>query len=143
MNKYAIKSFEMGSKIEKSYAYYDLQFKHLPNLFSIYEKRETFFKSLINGDNFLYNITAIKITFYLRYNYSSEYINWEEFHFHKKNLASDVVEYIYDFGVPKSYLLCRYAIYYVDPINRIYEYFTLEKTKNDKIDTYIICGKKK
>ena len=111
MNEYAIKSFEMGSKIEKSYAYYtyyDLQFKHLPNLFSIYEKRETFFKSLNNGDNFLYNITAIKITFYLRYNYSSEYINWEEFHFYKKNLASDVVEYIYDFGVPKSYFHCRY-----------------------------------
>ena len=58
-------------------------------------------------------------------------------------MASDVVEYIYDFGVPKSYFHCRYAIYYVDPINRIYEYFTLEKTKNDKIDTYIICGKKK
>ena len=57
-------------------------------------------------------------------------------------MASDVVEYIYDFGVPKSYFHCRYAIYYVDPINRIYEYFTLEKTKNDKIDTYIICGKK-
>ena len=146
INEYAIKSFEMGSKIEKSYAYYayyDLQFKHLPNLFSIYEKRENFFKSLNNGDNFLYNITAIKITFYLSYNYSSEYINWEEFHFYKKNLASDVVEYIYDFGVPKSYFHCRYAIYYVDPINRIYEYFTLEKTKNDKIDTYIICGKKK
>ena len=42
MNKYAIKSFEMGSKIEKSYAYYDLQFKHLPNYFQYMKKEKNF-----------------------------------------------------------------------------------------------------
>jgi hypothetical protein len=51
-------------------------------------------------------------------------------------LSSDVVEYIYDFGKPEFPLNCRYAIYYIDHINNIYEYFNLEKTK---IGKYLIC----
>ena len=137
MKENSLKSLEINN--EKFYAYYDLEFKHLPTLFSIYEKRIYFFKSLPDGDDFLYNITNIQNSFDL--NYNSEYINWEEFHFYKKNLGLDVVEYIYDFGKVEYNLNCRYAIYYIDHKNNIYRYFTLEKTKiDDNNYTYLICG---
>jgi hypothetical protein len=139
MKEEALKSLELINHDEKFYAYYDLEFKHLPTLFSIYEKRLDFFKSLPDGDNFLYNISKIKNSFNLSYN--SKYINWEEFHFYKKNLALDVVEYIYDFGKVVYNLNCRYAIYYIDHKNNIYRYFTLEKAKKDDNNyLYLICG---
>ena len=135
--KDGVESLEVTNYDIKFYAYYDLEFRHLPVLFSVYEKRLDFFKSNVNGDKFLYNITTIQESFNLSYKYYWEYINWEDFHFYKKNLSSDVVEYIYDFGKPEFPLNCRYAIYYIDHINNIYEYFTLEKTK---IGKYLICG---
>ena len=138
MKEEGLKSFLSINHDKKFYAYYDLEFKHLPTLFSIYEKRLDFFKSLPDGDNFLYNITSIQNSFDLSYN--SEYINWEEFHFYKKNLALDVVEYIYDFGKVEYNLNCKYAIYYIDHKNNIYQYFTLEKAKiDDNNYTYLIC----
>jgi len=73
MKEEALKSFAFNNHDEKFYAYYDLEFKHLPKLFSIYEKRLDFFISLPKGDNFLYNITTIQNSFNLSYN--SEYIN--------------------------------------------------------------------
>ena len=139
MKENELKSLKLKNYDKKFNAYYDLEFKHLPTLFSIYEKRIDFFKSLPDGDNFLYNITNIQNSFDLSYN--SEYINWEEFHFHKKNLGLDVVEYIYDFGKVVYNLNCRYAIYYIDHKNNIYQYFTLEKTNiDDNNYTYLICG---
>ena len=52
-------------------------------------------------------------------------IDWNKIKIYKKQLPNNVIEFIYDFGEPKYENLCRFDIFYVDPINKNFEYFTL------------------
>ena len=56
-------------------------------------------------------------------------IDWSKIKIEKKELPNNVIEFIYDFGEPKDEPLCRFAIFYVDPNNELYEYYTLQKSK--------------
>ena len=116
--------------------YYDFEFKFLPTLFDIYEKqkKENPDKE-INEDN-LINIDNIKN----QVKYKS--IDWTKFKFEKKILANNAKEFIYDFGEPKNHPLCRFGIFYVDHLNGIFEFITLEKTIQYKYYPYLACGQK-
>ena len=113
---------------------YDLQFKLLPKLCDLYEDATKIFnnfddKRMINKE-FMENHTE------------GDYINWDDFVFTKKVLPNNAIEYIYDFGQPASYPLCRFAIFYVDKAKNIYEYITLEKTMIPRKYPYCVCGQK-
>ena len=77
--------------------------------------------------------------------YHLRHINWDELKFEKKELSNNVKEFIYCFGRPKDPPLCYYAIFYVDESNKIYKFFTLEKTNNfmgEGDDYPYVCGQK-
>ena len=117
---------------------YDLEFHFLPEIFEIYEKTK-----MNPGINFDED-KLIDIEF-IKKQYKSKYINWDEFKFEKKELSNNVKEFIYCFGKPNDYPLCYYAIFYVDESNKIYNYFTLEKTdifKGKGDDYSCVCGQK-
>ena len=69
-------------------------------------------------------------------------IDWSQFKFWKKILPNNTKEFIYDFGEPIGYPLCRFAIFYVDHLNGIYEYITLEKTLDYQRYPFVVCGQK-
>ena len=117
---------------------YNLEFRFLPEIFGIYEKTKT--NPGINIDE--EKLTDIE---FIRSYYKSNFINWNEFKFEKKELQNNVKEFIYNFGVPKDYTLCHFAIFYVDEANKIYKYFTLEKTVDfcGNGNNYpVVCGQK-
>ena len=113
---------------------YFLEFRFLPKLFELYEDAKKIF------DNF--DESKIINKDFMKKNIDNEHIYWDEFKFVKKELPNNVKEFIYDFGVPNSYPLCRYAIFYADDANNIHEFFTLEKTLMFNKYPYLICGQK-
>lgn len=112
---------------------YNLEFKFLPNLFALYEKCKK-----IPGVN-MDESKFIDIDF-IKSQHPTKYVNWDNFKFEKKELSNNVKELIYNFGEPKDSPLCYYGIFYIDEINNIYEYFTLEKSLMDS--SYVVCGQK-
>ena len=115
---------------------YDLEFRFLPEIFEIYEKTKK--NPGINFDE----EKLVDIEFF-KTQFKSRYINWDEFKFEKKELSDKVKEFIYCFGTPKDSPLCYYAIFYVDEANKIYKYFTLEKTASFMgEDAPYVCGQK-
>ena len=117
---------------------YHLEFTFLPEICDIYEKTKK--NPGINFDEEkLIDIQLIKTQI------KSKYINWDELKFEKKELSNNVKEFIYCFGRPKDPPLCYYAIFYVDESNKIYKFFTLEKTNNfmgEGDDYPYVCGQK-
>lgn len=127
----------LGNNSMEHHEYYEFEFKFLPKLFDIYEKqkRENPDKEL-NEDNLLVNVENIK-------NIAKfQCIDWTKFKFEKKILPNNAKEFIYDFGEPKNHPLCRFGIYYVDHLNGIFEYITLEKTTMYTHFPYYVCGQK-
>ena len=116
---------------------YKLEFSFLPKLCEIYEreKRKDPNKEM-EEDKLLIDLEKMKNTL------PCKRIDWSQFKFWKKILPNNVKEFIYDFGEPKEHPLCRFAIFYVDILNGIYEYITLEKTLYYKKFPYIVCGQK-
>ena len=112
---------------------YNFEFTFLPNLFSLYEQCKK--SPGINMDESKF----IDIEF-LKSQFPTKYINWDNFKFEKKELSNNVKEFIYNFGEPKGSPLCYYGIFYIDEANNIYEYFTLEKTF--MFSSYVVCGQK-
>lgn len=113
---------------------YQLQFRFLPKLFSLHEEDIKDKKNPVEDK--LIDIETIKTIPIF------SHIDWSKFKFEKKILANGAKEFIYDFGEPKSLTLCRFAIFYVDANNGIFEYITLEKTCEYKQFPYLICGQK-
>ena len=113
---------------------YFLEFRFLPKLFDLYKDAKNIFDNF-NEDK-LINIKFIQKKI------ENDNINWNKIKFEKKVLPNNAKEFIYDFGVPSSYPLCRFAIFYADDKNNIYEYITLEKTLLFKNYPYLICGQK-
>ena len=108
-------------KIQRN-EYYYYEFVYLPKLFEIYEiKIKNHSNEQFDENDFLLNKTkhAEELKF--------ENINWDKCNIYEKELNKDIKEYIYDFGQPIAHPLFRYAIFYVDTKNEIYEFFTLEK----------------
>ena len=120
--------------MSNSEALYDLQFKVIPKLCTLYEDAINIF------DNFNDNKVIDKE--FMKNNFEIGYIDWDDLIFQKKELPNNVIEYIYDFGEPPRFPLCRFAIFYVDKTKKIYEYFTLEKTLIVRKYPYLICGQK-
>ena len=116
---------------------YQLEFRFLPKLCEIYEreKRKDPNKEM-DEDNLLIGLENMKNTL------PCKRIDWSKFKFWKKVLPNNAKEFIYDFGEPKEHPLCRFAIFYVDILNGIYEYITLEKTNFYKNFPYMVCGQK-
>lgn len=116
---------------------YQLEFRFLPKLCEIYEreKRNNPEKEL-DEDKLLIDLEKMKNTI----PYKS--IDWSKFKFWKKILPNNAKEFIYDFGEPQNHPLCRFAIFYVDQLNGLYEYITLEKTINYKKYPFMVCGQK-
>ena len=113
---------------------YDFEFRNLPKLFGIYEND---IKNKNNPDeDKLLNIELLKKSS------NFELIDWTKFKFEKKILPNGAKEFIYDFSEPNSSPLCRYALFYVDANNNIFEYITLEKTIIYKKYPYVICSQK-
>ena len=116
---------------------YQFEFKFLPKLCEIYEreKRKDPDKEM-EEDKLLIDVENMKN------HIPSKYIDWSQFKFWKKILPNNAKEFIYDFGEPKEHPLCRFAIFYVDILNGIFEYVTLEKTLMYKNYPYVVCGQK-
>ena len=70
-------------------------------------------------------------------------IDWSKIKIEKKELANNIVEFIYDFGEPKNEPLCRFVIFYVDKKNHIYGYYSLQKSKEFKKYPYYVCKQEK
>ena len=113
---------------------YDLQFKFLPKLCDLYEDATQVFETF--DDNKMINKD------FMQDHTEGDYINWNSFKFTKKVVSDNVTEFIYDFGEPMSYPLCRFAIFYVDKSKNINELFTLEKMMLPQRFPYCICGQK-
>ena len=111
-----------------------LQKDIIPKLCTLYEDAIKIF------DNFK-DIKVIDKTFMKRYFEEGE-IEWDDFTFTKKVLPNNAIEYIYDFGEPPRFPLCRFAIFYVDVAQNIFKYITLEKTLFGNKCPYIVCGVK-
>ena len=116
---------------------YQLEFRFLPKLCEIYEreKRKDPNKEM-EEDKLLIDLEKMKNTL------PCQRIDWSQFKFWKKILPNNAKEFIYDFGEPKEHPLCRFAIFYVDILNGIYEYITLEKTIGYKKFPFMVCGQK-
>ena len=104
----------------------------IPKLCVLYEDAIKIF------DNFK-DTKVIDKDFMQRYFEEGE-IEWDNFTFTKKELPNKAIEYIYDFGVPPRFPLCRFAIFYVDVAQNIFRYITLEKTLFGGKCPYIVCG---
>ena len=116
---------------------YQLEFRFLPKLCEIFEREKTNNPDKeLNEDELLIDLEKMKN------NIPSQRIDWSQFKFWKKILPNNAKEFIYDFGEPKEFPLCRFAIFYVDQLNKIFEYITLEKTVNFKKFPFIVCGQK-
>ena len=115
-------------------ALYDLQFKIIPKICSLYEDAIDIF------ENFK-DTKVINKKFMQRY-FEKDELDWDDFIFTKRELPTGVIEYIYDFGEPPRIPLCRFAIFYVDKAQKIFEYITLEKTFMFSKYPYLICGQK-
>ena len=102
---------------------YDLEFKFLPEICELYERTKKSPGISMDEDK-LVDIDFIKKK------YQTKSIDWNNFKFEKKELSNNVKEFIYSFGTPNDHPLCYYAVFYVDESNKIFEYFTLEKTIN-------------
>ena len=113
-------------------ALYDLQRKIIPKLCNLYEDAIKIF------DNFK-DTKVIDKQFMKRY-FETDEIEWDDFVFEKKELPNKAIEYIYDFGEPPRFPLCRFAIFYVDVAQNIYKYITLEKTILPRRFPYMVCG---
>ena len=111
-----------------------LQKDIIPKLCTLYEDAIKIF------DNFKDTKVIDKI-FMKRYFEEGE-IEWDDFTFTKKVLPNNAIEYIYDFGEPPRFPLCRFAIFYVDVAQNIFKYITLEKTLFGNKCPYIVCGVK-
>ena len=111
-----------------------LQKDIIPKLCTLYEDAIKIF------DNFK-DTKVIDKTFMKRYFEEGE-IEWDDFTFTKKVLPNNAIEYIYDFGEPPRFPLCRFAIFYVDVAQNIFKYITLEKTLFGNKCPYIVCGVK-
>ena len=119
-------------KIQRN-EYYYYEFVYLPKLFEIYEiKIKNHSNEQFDENDFLLNKTkhAEELKF--------ENINWDKCNIYEKELNKDIKEYIYDFGQPIAHPLFRYAIFYVDTKNEIYEFFTLEKKLDISEIPYLI-----
>ena len=111
-----------------------LQKDIIPKLCTLYEDAIKIF------DNFK-DTKVIDKTFMKRYFEEGE-IEWDDFTFTKKVLPNNAIEYIYDFGEPPRFPLCRFAIFYADVAQNIFKYITLEKTLFGNKCPYIVCGVK-
>ena len=111
-----------------------LQKDIIPKLCTLYEDAIKIF------DNFK-DTKVIDKTFMKRYFEEGE-IEWDDFTFTKKVLPNNAIEYIYDFGEPPRFPLCRFAIFYVDVAQNIFKYISLEKTLFGNKCPYIVCGVK-
>ena len=112
-----------------------LQKDIIPKLCALYEDAVKIF------DNFK-DTKVIDKKFMKRYFDEGE-IDWDDYMFTKKELPNKAIEYIYDFGEPPTILLSRFAIFYVDVAQNIFEYITLEKTAFGAKFPYIVCGFKR
>ena len=112
---------------------YYLQFKFLPQLFELYEDAKKIFNKF--DESKIINIE------FMKKHIDNEHIDWSNFKFEKKVLQNNLKEFIYDFGEPKSFPLCRYAIFFTNDKD-IHEYLTLEKTLMYSKYPYLICSQK-
>ena len=113
---------------------YDLQFKIIPKICALYEDAIKIF------DNFD-DTKVINKDFMKRY-FPDDYLEWEYYKFEKKVLPNNAIEYIYDYGEPPRFPLCRFAIFYVDRAQNIFKYITLEKTIIFAQYPYMVCGQR-
>ena len=113
-------------------ALFDLVFKIIPQLCSLYEDAIKIF------DNFDPN-KVINKEFMKRY-FEEDEIDWDKLKFEKIELENKAIEYIYDFS--NIFPLSPFAIFYVDKEKNIYKYFTLERTLFFKTFPFLICGQK-
>lgn len=126
-----------GDNPLEHHEYYEFEFKFLPTLFDAYEKQKRQHPDQeVDEDKLLINIENIKN------HVKFQCIDWNKFKFEKKILPNNAKEFIYDFGEPKTHPLCRFAIFYVDHLNGIFEYITLEKAIDFKYYPYYVCGQK-
>ena len=113
---------------------YDLQFKIIPKICTLYEDAIKIFETFDD-------LKVINKKFMKRY-FPDDYLEWDDYKFEKKVLPNNAIEYIYDYGEPPRFPLCRFAIFYVDRAQNIFKYFTLEKTIMFRDYPYMLCGQK-
>ena len=113
---------------------YDLEFKLIPKLCDLYQDATNIFEN--------FNDNRMTSKDFMEAHTEGNNINWDDFNFSKKILPNGAIEFIYDFSVPSSYPLCRFAIFYVDKAKNIYEYITLERMMAPGKYPYCVCGQK-
>ena len=118
--------------MSKINALYDLIFKIIPKLCSLYEDAIKIF------DNFDTNKVINKE--FMKKFFEEDEIDWDKLKFEKLELENKAIEYIYNFE--RVFPLCPFAIFYVDRDKNIFKYFTLERTLLFKMFPYLICGQK-
>ena len=111
---------------------YDLIFKIIPKLCSLYEDAPKIF------DNFDTNKVINKE--FMKKFFEEDEIDWDKLKFEKLELENKAIEYIYNFE--RVFPLCPFAIFYVDRDKNIFKYFTLERTILFRTFPYLICGQK-
>jgi len=118
--------------MSKINAVYDLIFKIIPKLCSLYEDAIKIF------DNFDSNKVINKE--FMKKFFDEGEIDWNKLKFEKLELENKAIEYIYNFE--NIFPLCPYAMFYVDREKNIFKYFTLERTILFQKFPYLICGQK-